>query len=69
LASSRLDAIDVVAEESSDRAVSTVTGEGEPAQVGDVENTDTRSDRAMLGEHRFVLNRHLPTPEIDEACA
>jgi hypothetical protein len=41
----------------------------ETAEMGHVEDADTFPHRAMLGEHRGVLHRHLPTAEVDESGA
>jgi hypothetical protein len=40
----------------------------ELTHVGHVEQADTLADGAMFLEDPFVLNRHLPSPEVDHLC-
>ena len=62
----RLNTLDVIAQQFPDGVVGTRAGQFEPSKMGDVEETDRVTHGAMLGENRLVLNRHFPTTEIDK---
>jgi hypothetical protein len=50
-----------------DRVLESVAGPAyaQLSEMRDIEYTGPRSDRTVFGNHSFVLERHLPTGEVD----
>src|SRR5690606_9109198 len=66
LAAARLDALDVVGEETPDRVTGTWPGEVESPEMTDVEEAGGGPHRLVLGDDRVVAQRHLPAAEVRE---
>ena len=67
LGASRLDLVEVVGEQALEQLVRPGPFDLELAHVRHVENAGVRPDGAVLGDHAFVLDGHLPPRERNHA--